>query len=415
MNHSVLLADDSITIQKVIKITLANQPYDVTEASNEEELFQKLPEQKPKLVLLDFNLSEKYTGYELTTKIKEICPEAKVLLLLGTFDTVEEGLMEKCGASDKIVKPFDSNKFIAICRQLLDSFDSEEISFPEKKPEVIQASPVEDQWTMSHSNEQKFTAPIIQQEKTTPDFQNPLAVEISDWGMSVPSIISSSENENHIELPPVIQGGNVSSLSGHRSASVKREPLFPEADDLDYPTIEEMTKPSANFEPSRPATSKVIPIDSFNDPGELLLQTYFEEESNVKMIEDQIQDEIKDNLWQADEFEDLKREVSSKIDEVKSTFQPSRNDFDDSLFRPVDDGASITWNDSEELFPEMEKPSTDPREIEELVKRYVKQYLDEMFLKNAEKVAWEVIPDLAENIIRQELAKISEKILKGQS
>jgi hypothetical protein len=53
--------------------------------------------------------------------------------------------------------------------------------------------------------------------------------------------------------------------------------------------------------------------------------------------------------------------------------------------------------------------------MEELVKLYVKQYLDELFQKNAEKVAWEVIPDLAENIIRQELLKISEKILKNQA
>ena len=35
-----------------------------------------------------------------------------------------------------------------------------------------------------------------------------------------------------------------------------------------------------------------------------------------------------------------------------------------------------------------------------------------MFQKNTEKVAWEVIPDLAENLIRQELQKISTKVLK---
>jgi hypothetical protein len=55
------------------------------------------------------------------------------------------------------------------------------------------------------------------------------------------------------------------------------------------------------------------------------------------------------------------------------------------------------------------------RMMEEMVKRYVKEYMDQMFQKNTEKVAWEVIPDLAENLIRQELSKISHKILNDQT
>ena len=78
MNHKVLLADDSLTIQKVIKITLANQPYDIVDCASDDELFRKLPEVKPELVFLDFNLSEKYTGYELTAKIKAAVPSAHI-------------------------------------------------------------------------------------------------------------------------------------------------------------------------------------------------------------------------------------------------------------------------------------------------------------------------------------------------
>ena len=40
--------------------------------------------------------------------------------------------------------------------------------------------------------------------------------------------------------------------------------------------------------------------------------------------------------------------------------------------------------------------------IEELVKEYCKQ--------SAEKIAWEVIPDLAENLIRKELKEISKSL-----
>jgi PleD family two-component response regulator len=152
MNHKVLLADDSVTIQKVIKITLANQPYDITDAASESDLFSKLKALDPKLVLLDFNLSEKFSGYELTTKIKSICPNTKVLLLLGTFDSVEDEAMLKCGASEKIVKPFDSNKFISICKRLVDNAPIEEIIFPNtEKPQVIEVK-VEDNWTLNQAD-----------------------------------------------------------------------------------------------------------------------------------------------------------------------------------------------------------------------------------------------------------------------
>lgn len=449
MNHKVLLADDSLTIQKVIKITLANQPYDITDCSTEDELFHQLPVVQPKLVFLDFNLSEKYTGYELTTKIKSLSPSTKVLLLLGTFDTVDDAAMEKCGASDKIVKPFDSNKFIAICKQLIETFaDDEEIPYPESKPEakpVLPSAP-EDQWTVSHSTEQKFAEPEKELDNSFPNLteNNPLQKEISDWGMSVPGIISETAAHGSAGLPPVI--GEVKSLDAHRaqketpkaapSAPAGFEAKYPQNDDLDYPTMEELVSAAEpKAEPAKPA-SKLISIDTFNDKdldlagGFELEGNYVPDESDVSSIEAQIADEVSENLWQADEFEDLKKEVSAKIEEVKNNFQPSRNDFDESLFKPLDENESINWNESADLFKDhhteeikieqaREVSAADmsdiKAEMEAMVKKYVKEYLDEMFQKSTEKVAWEVIPDLAENLIRQELSKISNKILNDQN
>lgn len=442
MNHKVLLADDSLTIQKVIKITLANQPYDITDCSNEDELFHQLHIVQPKLVFLDFNLSEKYTGYELTSKIKSLLPSTKVLLLLGTFDTVDDAAMEKCGASDKIVKPFDSNKFIAICKQLIETFvDDEELPYPETKPEakpVLPSAP-EDQWTVSHTTEQKFAEPEKELDNSFPNLQNPLQKEMSDWGMSVPGVINESASHGHeIDLPPVI--GEVKSLHEHRAQKEtpkdsSHDQKFPQSEDLDYPTIEELSaSPAPQAEPAKaekPA-SKLISIDSFNEKsfGLELEGNYVPDESDVSSIEAQIADEVSENLWQADEFEDLKKEVSAKIEEVKNNFQPTRNDFDESLFKPLDENETINWNEPANLFKDqfVEEIKPEPatqvtasdmsemkREMEAMVKKYVKEYLDEMFQKNTEKIAWEVIPDLAENLIRQELSKISNKILNDQN
>lgn len=449
MNHKVLLADDSLTIQKVIKITLANQPYDLIDTPSEDELFKQLSVVQPKLVFLDFNLSEKHTGYELTAKIKSILPAAKVLLLLGTFDTVDEAAMEKCGASDKIVKPFDSNKFIAICKQLIDAFEEEEtIEFPgEHHQDIAVAETSADQWTMSHAPEVRSEAPVLSLDDSFPNLKNPLLQGVSDWSMSVPGIINAPEKEKMAAAPPVI--GELKSLDDHRSLKspsrptpnqASSDPKYPDNSDLDYPTIEEMETEARQdaTAPAQAPTSKLISIDSFHDAdatGELILEgAYISQDSDVKSIEAQIRDEVEEDLWHADEFEDLKNEISEKIEDVKTNFQPTLNDFDESLFKPLDDSESITWQDSSDLTKEEPKdapvqvgarpldqaalmtvkPEEVKRELEELVKKHVKEYMDQLFQKNAEKVAWEVIPDLAENLIRQELSKITNKILNEQ-
>lgn len=427
MNHQVILADDSLTIQKVIKITLANQPYSIFEADNEEELINKVEEIRPALVLLDFNLSENHSGYDLTSQIKKISPETQVLLLLGTFDTVDESLMEECGAAAKIVKPFDSNKFITICRELVDSVQVQKDEAPVTA--VVDSEPLEeDQWTMSNSNLQNTDLTFVEEEpEAQPEMENPLLKEISDWGISVPGIINKGEGEiSKVGVPPVIgPNSNIKSLDEHKTqknVENKNEVKFPDSEDLDYPTIEELAQTSSS-QPQESESSQVLTLDPLNmNEQKLEIEgSYVEPESNVKLIEDQIKDEVHENLWQVDEFEDLKEEVSSKIEEVKSNFLPSKEAFDESLFRPIDDSESISWNDAISDEPVKEKKTTvfdkefDQNqmriEMEEMVKKYVKEYMDQLFQSNAEKVAWEVIPDLAENLIRQELSKISNKVL----
>jgi DNA-binding response OmpR family regulator len=432
MNHKVLLADDSPTIQKVIKITLANQPYDITDCSSEEELFQQLPVVQPKIVFLDFNLSEKYTGYELTTKIKSLSPHTKVLLLLGTFDSVEDSAIQKCGASDKIVKPFDSNKFIAICKQLSQAFEDKEENESVNSGEEDEVGldlDSDDQWQVTHTSEVSLPATheVAAESRTSLD---PLAQEMNDWGMSVPGIIGRPEVTSSMsDLPPVIgekTSSNIAFLNEQRikAESTATEIKFPQNEDLDYPTMEELTAAPIKVQrPVNEAPSKLVPINAMNEDK---IELEFEDlhssnESDVSIIEEQIRDEVEESLWQADEFEELKREVSSKIEEMKNDFQPPKEAFDESLFRPLDENESIDWSSS---FTGPDASSTASQvqldmnqirsEMEAMVKKYVQEYMDQMFQKNVEKVSWEVIPDLAENLIRQELQKISHKILNDQ-
>jgi DNA-binding response OmpR family regulator len=77
MAVKILLADDSLTIQKVVKISLANEPFEIIVCDNSSSLVSMTLEHKPALVLLDFNLSDSKNGYELAQSVLDTNPAIK--------------------------------------------------------------------------------------------------------------------------------------------------------------------------------------------------------------------------------------------------------------------------------------------------------------------------------------------------
>jgi hypothetical protein len=346
--------------------------------------------------------------------------------------------MQRCGAADKIVKPFDSNKFIAICKRLVDTAPIGELNFPEtKKEEFIVPQEEEDQWKVTHTIEQNITPEDPKPAFNVRNHLNPLDQEVSEWGMSIPGVIKDeSPHEIAIGIPPVI--AEIKSLDDHKNkieaklqTPPKEDIKFPKNDDLDYPTIEELSEINAPAIEAKPAPkSKLISIESFNQAPEMEFEIEHTinsmEETDVSSIEAQIRDEVEEDLWKVDEFEDLKKEVAAKFEEVKNTYQPSSKDFDETLFKPLDENEEIQWKTSDTIsFETEERPAPKSvqqtsqnvnmqelrSEMEAMIKKHVKEYMDEMFQQKVEKISWEVIPDLAENLIRQEMTKISNKIL----
>ena len=86
MAKKILVADDSSTIQKVVSITLSEEPFEIFECFDEKELFELIEEDEFDLILLDVNLSESKNGYILTKEILNKCPETKIMLFLDPVE-----------------------------------------------------------------------------------------------------------------------------------------------------------------------------------------------------------------------------------------------------------------------------------------------------------------------------------------
>ncbi|MFN7132171.1 MAG: PleD family two-component system response regulator, partial [Myxococcales bacterium] len=85
MPKKLLLADDSITIQKVVAITFANEDYQITAVDNGEDALNKARELVPDVILADVVMPRR-NGYEVCEAVKGD-PGLKhipVLLLAGT-------------------------------------------------------------------------------------------------------------------------------------------------------------------------------------------------------------------------------------------------------------------------------------------------------------------------------------------
>ena len=120
MPKTLLLADDSITIQKVVAITFANEDFKITSVDNGEDAITKARELKPDIILADVVMPRK-NGYEVCDAVKGD-PGLKhipVLLLAGTFEAFDEGRARAVAADGHISKPFESQALIDRVKSLV--------------------------------------------------------------------------------------------------------------------------------------------------------------------------------------------------------------------------------------------------------------------------------------------------------
>jgi len=147
MPKTMLLADDSITIQKVIQITFASTDIQIISVDNGDAALQKISQVQPHIVLADVVMPGK-NGYEVCQAIKSN-PATKnipVLLLAGTFEPFDAERAKVVGADDHIVKPFESQALVEKVKRLLEggtvgSMDSMPTATPSPFPKVPSAIP----------------------------------------------------------------------------------------------------------------------------------------------------------------------------------------------------------------------------------------------------------------------------------
>lgn len=315
MAYKLLLSDDSITIQKVVELVLAEEGFEIKATNDGEEALSAIQTFMPDVVLADIEMP-KVNGYQLCEKIKTN-PDTKdipVILLAGAFEPLDEELAKNVGADDYIVKPFESQELISKINAAVASkemiHEAPAAAFAaEEAPEVVSE---EDLWAME---------------------------EIPSEAVLAEGLMEETRVEE----------------------AIAEAPEFAEAAEVEIEPEKAAAAEEAALEEVPPITPSQIELPSKEDVADMVR----------KAVNERVSTEL------------------SSID-IKGSLL--------SALTPVirDSAEKVLW----EVTPE-------------LVERLLREMLESTFAslaKEIEKVIWETVPDLAETMISKEIEKIKSEL-----
>jgi CheY-like chemotaxis protein len=120
MAKTLLLADGSVTIQRVVDLTFAHEDIRVVSVSDGSRAIKFLDNDKPDIVLVDVDLSE-VDGYGIVSHMKKSkkLNGVPVLMLAGAFEPVDQDKARSLGCDGIVVKPFEPQHLVARVKELL--------------------------------------------------------------------------------------------------------------------------------------------------------------------------------------------------------------------------------------------------------------------------------------------------------
>jgi CheY-like chemotaxis protein len=241
--HTLLLADDSVTIQRVIELTFADEDIQVVAVSDGDKAIEHLNANPTDIVLADIGMPGK-SGYEVAQYIRQ-SPRLKhipVVLLTGAFEPVDQERADQAGCDGVLAKPFEPQLVIGRVKELLarsSRKDDASGPAPAAPPEAADIA-----WPAPQSVAPGADVPLAAPSSSTSDYFDKLDAAFATLTNSARPVPSS--DLPHVSPPtPANLDWFASQLNAPAAAPIAREWDLPkpaatsEADDLVLMTPEE--------------------------------------------------------------------------------------------------------------------------------------------------------------------------------
>lgn len=367
--RKLLLADDSATIQKVIDLTFADEGVQVVSVSSGQEAINRLLETKPDVVLADVFMPSP-NGYEVCEYVKtnEQFKHIPVVLLVGSFEPFDEAEARRVGADDILTKPFQSIRRLIDRVGALVSSPSAERESPTLELPHTETPTAEEERMDTHELEVTTADTLRLDEEQLTELQAQVeqpGEEIMETGRTELTDLNAHADQSDVLLD----------LGEVEAVSAADDDFVLELDD-DVSEAAVAYEPAPAYEPARsyePASAyEATPVYDAAPPYESAPARAFVEPQVTEAPA--YQPEIHDSFADTQEVTlAAEPEPEPKAESVPAAVQSA--------------SASLAVG---ELSPEM---------IDAIARRAVELMSDKVI----REIAWEVVPDLAELLIKKQL------------
>ena len=120
MSQTLLIADDSLTIQRVVTLIFADEDVEVVAVSDGDQAISSLESSPPDIVLADIGMPGR-NGYEVARFVKQSprLAHIPVVLLTGAFEPADQDKIAASGCDGVLGKPFEPQEVITRVKALL--------------------------------------------------------------------------------------------------------------------------------------------------------------------------------------------------------------------------------------------------------------------------------------------------------
>ena len=112
MRPKVLVVDDSSLARRALRRILEEAGYEVVEAEDGLVALERYALERPVAVLLDLVMKGMY-GLEVLTKLRQLDPDARVLVVSADIQISSHVLVAEAGAKGFVNKPFDRDQILS--------------------------------------------------------------------------------------------------------------------------------------------------------------------------------------------------------------------------------------------------------------------------------------------------------------
>jgi CheY-like chemotaxis protein len=420
MAKTILLADDSITIQKIVSLTFSGEGVEVVSVGNGDAALKKVYEIRPELVLADIFMPGK-NGYEVCEHIKNDpgLAHLPVILLVGAFEPFDSNEATRVKASGHLTKPFEIKVLISAVNSLINAAEQEKSSGTVQQDSIESEAPRVGGSTSHFAEDALPRVEGVAQDPVTPHVSEP------PIAVSPPPLISE----------PVPTPSAFSKEGGH-------EAFMPEAVQKQHKVLEiSTTQEPKRAEEPRPGTPSILLEDldplglDATDPiagippldgeGSLELKSLVIDvwEPRPASVPDcdlftelaSTQEEIPLNVASSQAEPMQSADEDRSPESLTSSFELTEGEVAQPVTSHSNSGLDISVEEeprtngkvvpTAELFQSnLEKTPFDWKlDQPELIDLIANKVVERLSKEVIEKIAWEVIPDLAEMMIKEHL------------